>query len=79
MGIGGAFGYPGLAYLTRYWFDLKHFGLVFGIAQTVAATANTLGQAAGRVSDTGADLAGHHAVGGVHRISAADCVSHAGA
>ena len=46
MGIGGAFGYPGLAYLTRYWFDLKHFGLVFGIAQTVAATANTLGQAA---------------------------------
>ena len=46
MGIGGAFGYPGLAYLTRYWFDIKHFGLVFGIAQTVAATANTLGQAA---------------------------------
>ncbi|MCY4154042.1 MAG: MFS transporter [Gammaproteobacteria bacterium] len=46
MGIGGAFGYPGLAYLTRYWFDLKHFGLVFGIAQTVAAAANTLGQAA---------------------------------
>ena len=46
MGIGGAFGYPGLAYLTRYWFDIRHFGLVFGIAQTVAATANTLGQAA---------------------------------
>ena len=46
MGIGGAFGYPGLAYLTRYWFDIKHFGLVFGIAQTVAAAANTLGQAA---------------------------------
>ena len=46
MGIGGAFGYPGLAYLTRYWFDIKHFGLVFGIAQTVAATMNTLGQAA---------------------------------
>ena len=46
MGIGGAFGYPGLAYLTRYWFDVRHFGLVFGVAQTVAATANTLGQAA---------------------------------
>ena len=46
MGIGGAFGYPGLAYLTRYWFDIRHFGLVFGVAQTVAATANTLGQAA---------------------------------
>lgn len=46
MGIGGAFGFPGLAYLTRYWFDLKHFGLVFGVAQTVAATANTIGQAA---------------------------------
>ena len=46
MGIGGAFGFPGLAYLTRYWFDIKHFGIVFGIAQTVAATANTLGQAA---------------------------------
>jgi len=46
MGIGGAFGFPGLAYLTRYWFDIKHFGVVFGIAQTVAATANTLGQAA---------------------------------
>lgn len=46
MGIGGSFGYPGLAYLTRYWFDVKHFGLVFGIAQTVAAMANTLGQAA---------------------------------
>ena len=46
MGIGGAFGYPGLAYLTRYWFGIKYFGLVFGIAQTVAATANTLGQAA---------------------------------
>ena len=46
MGIGGAFGYPGLAYLTRHWFDIKHFGIVFGIAQTVAATANTLGLAA---------------------------------
>ena len=46
MGIGGAFGYPGLAYLTRHWFDIKHFGIVFGIAQTVAATVNTLGQAA---------------------------------
>ena len=46
MGIGGAFGYPGLAYLTRYWFNVRHFGLVFGVAQTVAATANTLGQAA---------------------------------
>ena len=46
MGIGGAFGYPGLAYLTRYWFGIRYFGLVFGIAQTVAATANTLGQAA---------------------------------
>ena len=46
MGIGGAFGYPGLAYLTRYWFGIKYFGLVFGTAQTVAATANTLGQAA---------------------------------
>ncbi len=46
MGIGGAFGYPGLAYMTRYWFGIKYFGLVFGIAQTVAATANTLGQAA---------------------------------
>lgn len=45
LGIGGAFGFPGLAYLTRYWFEVKHFGLVFGIAQTVAATANTLGQA----------------------------------
>jgi sugar phosphate permease len=46
MGVGGAFGYPGLAYLTRHWFDIKHFGIVFGVAQTVAATANTLGQAA---------------------------------
>ena len=46
MGIGGAFGYPGLAYLTRYWFDIRHFGLVFGIAQAVAASANTMGQAA---------------------------------
>ena len=45
LGIGGAFGFPGLAFLTRYWFEVKHFGLVFGIAQTVAATANTLGQA----------------------------------
>ena len=46
MGIGGAFAYPGMAYLTRYWFDIRHFGLVFGIAQAVAASANTLGQAA---------------------------------
>lgn len=46
MGIGGSFGYPGLAYLTRHWFDIKHFGIVFGIASTVAAIANTLGQAA---------------------------------
>ncbi|MCZ6564542.1 MAG: MFS transporter [Gammaproteobacteria bacterium] len=46
LGIGGAFGFPGLAYLTRYWFDIKHFGIVFGIAQTVGATANTLGLAA---------------------------------
>ncbi|NQV86091.1 MAG: MFS transporter, partial [Woeseiaceae bacterium] len=46
MGIGGAVGYPGLAYLTRIWFDVRHFGTVFGIAQTVAAMANTLGQAA---------------------------------
>ena len=46
MGIGGAFGYPGLAYLTRHWFHIKHFGIVFGIAQAVAAAANTLGQAA---------------------------------
>lgn len=45
LGIGGAFGFPGLAYLTRYWFEVRHFGLVFGIAQTVAASANTLGQA----------------------------------
>ena len=44
MGIGGAFGFPGLAYVTRHWFDIKHFGIVFGVAQTVAATANTLGQ-----------------------------------
>ena len=46
MGIGGAFGFPGLAYLTRYWFHINHFGIVSGIAQTVAATANSLGQAA---------------------------------
>lgn len=46
LGIGGAFGFPGLAYLTRYWFEYRHFGLVFGIAQTIAAMANTLGQAA---------------------------------
>ena len=42
MGISGAFGYPGLAYLTVYWFGIKHFGIVFGFASSVAAFANTL-------------------------------------
>ena len=46
LGVGGAFGFPGLAYAVREWFSIKHFGLVFGVAQLVAAGANTLGQAA---------------------------------
>lgn len=66
MGIGGAFGFPGLAYLTRHWFDIRHFGIVFGIAQTVAATANTLGQAGG-LPDFGTVMAGRHAAGSTHR------------
>ncbi len=46
LGVGGAFGFPGLAYAVREWFSIKHFGLVFGVAQLVAAGANTVGQAA---------------------------------
>ena len=46
LGVGGAVGFPGLAYAIREWFSVKHFGLVFGVAQLVAAVANTLGQAA---------------------------------
>ena len=46
MGVGGAFGYPALGYLTRHWFSIKHFGVVFGIGQMVAAFAGTVGQAA---------------------------------
>src|SRR5882724_1319362 len=35
MGMGGAFGFPGVGYLIRHWFPLRAFGLLFGLTQTV--------------------------------------------
>jgi len=53
MGAGGAFGFPGLAYLTRHWFDVHRFGIVFGLAQTVAAfSAAGLMRATGLLVET---------------------------
>jgi MFS family permease len=39
MGVGGSFGFPGLAYLVREHFGPLRFGIVFGVAQTFAAFA----------------------------------------
>jgi MFS family permease len=42
MGVGGSFGFPGLAYLVREHFGALRFGIVFGLAQTVAAFAGAM-------------------------------------
>jgi MFS family permease len=42
MGAGGSFGFPGLAYLVREHFGALRFGIVFGVAQTVAAFAGAM-------------------------------------
>lgn len=52
MGVGGSFGFPGLAYLVREHFGALRFGIVFGLAQTVAAFAGAmLQQLAGLLID----------------------------
>ncbi|MBL8772425.1 MAG: MFS transporter [Phenylobacterium sp.] len=42
MGVGGSFGFPGLAYLVRENFGALRFGIVFGVAQTVAAFSGAM-------------------------------------
>ncbi len=42
MGVGGSFGFPGLAYLVREHFGALRFGIVFGVAQTFAAFAGAV-------------------------------------
>jgi MFS family permease len=44
MGLGGAFGFPGAGYITRHWFPLRRFGLMFGLVQSLTAIANALTQ-----------------------------------
>ena len=46
MGIGGAFGYPGAGYVTRHYFDIRYFGIMFGFVQTIAAASTSIGQSA---------------------------------
>jgi len=53
MGVGGSFGFPGLAYLVREHFGALRFGIVFGLAQTFAAFAGAmLQQLAGLLIDS---------------------------
>ncbi|MBF0442744.1 MAG: MFS transporter [Oligoflexales bacterium] len=35
MGVGGAFGFPGAGYLTKHWFKPIHFGVIFGLVQSL--------------------------------------------
>lgn len=37
MGVGGAFGYPALGYVTRHYFGARRFALLMGLASTMGA------------------------------------------
>lgn len=45
MGVGSAFGFVGMLYVTASWFSSKHFALLIGISETLAM----LGVAAGEI------------------------------